>query len=187
MQDKNRYKSNLGFVSEMVEKILEKNEKILFTFIFFFLPKCFQKDSCSGSLTLSRTTNFGLFQTKRVCRQFLYHVNGGKFSKGVENTVEKGEISIKKYFLLFPQGFQKTCIVYTKNKGMFGKGISLFHITLTFTTLKKRTFKTLWEKEKMLATSTLSFFPPIFSTFQTEYEIILSSTNFKCLQLKRIV
>ena len=32
-----------------------------------------------------------------------------KFSKLVEKTVEKGEIARYEQFLLFPQGFQKTC------------------------------------------------------------------------------
>ena len=35
--------------------------------------------------------------------------NGRKFSKRVENTVEKGEITRYEQFLLFPQCFQKTC------------------------------------------------------------------------------
>ena len=39
--------------------------------------------------------------------------NGRKFSKWVEDTVEKGEIARYKQFLLFPQCFQKTCTADT--------------------------------------------------------------------------
>ena len=40
---------------------------------------------------------------------FEFHVNGGNFSREVENTVEKGEIAPYEQFLLFPQCFQNTC------------------------------------------------------------------------------
>ena len=49
-------------------------------------------------------TNFGLFQTERVCRRhfsFGFDKNERKFSKGVENTVGKGEIARNEQFL-FP-------------------------------------------------------------------------------------
>ena len=36
--------------------------------------------------------------------------NGRKFSKQIENSVGKREIARYEQFLLFPQGFQKTCI-----------------------------------------------------------------------------
>ena len=38
---------------------------------------------------------------------FKFHLNGGKFSKMVENTGEKGEIARSEQFLLFLQCFQK--------------------------------------------------------------------------------
>ena len=40
---------------------------------------------------------------------FIFHENGRKFSKRVENSVGKGEIACYEQFLLFPQHFQKTC------------------------------------------------------------------------------
>ena len=43
--------------------------------------------------------------------------NGRKFSKRVENTVEKGEIARYEQFLLFQQCFQKTCISDTWKPG----------------------------------------------------------------------
>ena len=53
--------------------------------------------------------------------------NGRKFSKRVENPVEKGEIARYEPFLLFPQGFQKTCTADTqtrKNQGLCGKELN---------------------------------------------------------------
>ena len=60
-------------------------------------------------------TNFRLF-TK--LKEFAddnsnFNENGRKFSKLVENTVEKGEIALYEQFLLFPQCFQKTCTAGT--------------------------------------------------------------------------
>ena len=37
----------------------------------------------------------------------------GEFSKGVENTVGKGEIACNEQFLIYPQCFQKTCSANT--------------------------------------------------------------------------
>ena len=55
-------------------------------------------------------TNSIIFQAKRVFKwQFQYEENGRKFLIRVENTVGKGEIVRYEQFLLFPQGFQKTC------------------------------------------------------------------------------
>ena len=53
--------------------------------------------------------------------------NGRKFSKQVENTVRKGEIACYQQFVIFPQCFQKTSIADTKNQGLFGKGLTLYH------------------------------------------------------------
>ena len=70
-------------------------------------------------LTLSQTTNFGLFQTKRVCRRkFYFDENGSKFSKWVENTVDKAEITRYEQFLLFPQCFQKTISADMQKQGL---------------------------------------------------------------------
>ena len=43
---------------------------------------------------------------------FKFDEYGGKFSTKVENTVGKGEIARYEQFLLFPQCFQKNCIVW---------------------------------------------------------------------------
>ena len=51
-------------------------------------------------------TNFGLFQTERVCsNNFKFVENGRKLPKQVENTVGKGEISRYEQFLFFPRCF----------------------------------------------------------------------------------
>ena len=44
---------------------------------------------------------------------FEFDKNGRKFSKRVENTVEKGEIARYEQFLPFPLCFQKTCTADT--------------------------------------------------------------------------
>ena len=60
-------------------------------------------------LTLSETTNVGLFQTERVADDnFNCDENGRKICKWVENTVGKGEIARHEQFLLFLQCFQKS-------------------------------------------------------------------------------
>ena len=89
------------------------------------------KAFADDDLTHYKTTNFRLFQTERVCRQFQFEENGRKLSKQVENTVGKGEIARCEQFLLFPQSFQKACfpgaskgvIVWeSKIEICFGKG-----------------------------------------------------------------
>ena len=67
------------------------------------------------ALTFSQTTNFRLVQTQSNYAEdnFKFDENGRKFSKWVENTAEKGEISFYMQFLLFPPCFQKTCTADT--------------------------------------------------------------------------
>ena len=50
--------------------------------------------------------NFRVLQTERVCRRNSMKICR-KFSKWVENTVEKGEIARYEQFLLFPTVFSK--------------------------------------------------------------------------------
>ena len=90
------YGSNIGTLSVRVcVSTLSKMAKILGS--SGLTLKCFPNDK------------FRLLQTESVCRlQFLFNVNGRKFSKWVENTVGKGEIAPYEQFLLCPQCFQKT-------------------------------------------------------------------------------
>ena len=70
-------------------------------------------------LTLSKTTNYRLFQIQRVSdNYFEFDENGGEFSISVENTVGKGEIAHFEQFLLFPTEFQKICIADKKKQGL---------------------------------------------------------------------
>ena len=68
------------------------------------------KSFADDILTLSQTTNFRRFQIEKFAKDnFKFDENDGKFSKGIENTVGKGEIDRYKQFLLLPRCFQKTC------------------------------------------------------------------------------
>ena len=61
-------------------------------------------------LTLSQTTNFGLFQIEQEFADdnIKFYDNGRQFSEMLENAVGKGEIARYEQFLLFQQCFQKT-------------------------------------------------------------------------------
>ena len=64
--------------------------------------------------------------------------NGSKFSKWVENTVGKGEITHYEQFLLSPQCFQKTYTTDTQKLGLVaGKGLGLMCMNLMFPCLVK--------------------------------------------------
>ena len=58
--------------------------------------------------------------------------NGRKFSKSIQNTVEKGEIARYEQFLLSPQCFQRLVLQTRKNQDLFGKGLNELAMTLTF-------------------------------------------------------
>ena len=78
-------------------------------------------------LTLSQTTHFRLFQTKRVADDnFKLDENGRTFSKRIENTVGKGEIARYEQFLLFPQCFQRTFTADTLKPGLVWKRVNMF-------------------------------------------------------------
>ena len=49
---------------------------------------------------------------------FNFDENSRKLSKWVENTVGKGEIARYEQFLLFPQCFQKACLIPGVSKGV---------------------------------------------------------------------
>ena len=59
---------------------------------------------------------------------YKFGVNGGKFSKGVEDTVEREEIARYKQISPIPTVFLKDLYCrHVKNKGLFGKGLTLHH------------------------------------------------------------
>ena len=54
---------------------------------------------------------------------FKFDENGKKFSKGIENTMGKGEIARYEQFLLFPQVFLKYLYCrHVKTRACLGKG-----------------------------------------------------------------
>ena len=50
--------------------------------------------------------------------------NGKRFSKRIENTVEKRKIARHEQFLLFPHCFQETRSSDTQSNWLFGKGLT---------------------------------------------------------------
>ena len=72
------------------------------------------KTSKDASLALSKQQILDSSKLKVFAADnFKFDENGRKFSKQVENTVRKGEITRHEQFLLFPQCFQKTCTADT--------------------------------------------------------------------------
>ena len=62
------------------------------------------------TLTLSQTFDLDSSKLKEFADDdFKFYENDKKYSKGVENTVGKGEIAPYGHFLPFPLYFQKTC------------------------------------------------------------------------------
>ena len=89
--------------------------------VMFMILTCISGDT--DLLTLSQTTNFRLFQTKRVCRrQFNCKEDCRNLLKMVENTVGKGEIAHYEQFLLFPVFSKALDCRHIKTRACLGKG-----------------------------------------------------------------
>ena len=56
---------------------------------------------------------------------FKFNENGRKLSRHVEDTVAKGEIARYEQFLLFPQGFRKTCNADTYKPGLVWERVKM--------------------------------------------------------------
>ena len=70
-------------------------------------------------LTLCQTTNYRSSKLKEFADDnFKFDENGEIFSKGLKNTVGKGEIGRYEQFLLFPHCFQKICTADTEKPGL---------------------------------------------------------------------
>ena len=63
---------------------------------------------------------------------FKFGESSRKFSKRVENAVGKGQIAHNEQFLVFPQCFQRLILQTRKNQGLFGKGSTLYQMTIFF-------------------------------------------------------
>ena len=78
------------------------------------------------TLTLSQTTNFGLFQVKKIAdNNFEFDKMARKLSKWVENTGEKEKLLVKSNFSFSHSVFKRYILQTRKNQGLFGKGLSV--------------------------------------------------------------
>ena len=118
------------------KKTLWKKEKLLITSNFFFSHNVFQ--SCllllrrneylwSKELTLYQTTNFGLLQTKRVCRR-QFQITW-KWQKGLQKCRkhwEKEKLLLTSNFSFSHSVFKRLVLQTCKKQGLFGKGLTLY-------------------------------------------------------------
>ena len=81
-----------------------------------------------SSINLSQTTNFRLFQTKRVCRrQFLTLMKMAEsFPKGQKTLREKEKLLVTTIFSFSHSDFKRLTLQTRKNQGLFGKGLRWF-------------------------------------------------------------
>ena len=99
----------VGFLSHTyVETVCHENSLTLYQFGDLSKFKAWQLNPFSKRLIVdsSKLNEF-------ADNSFRHDENGRKFSKWVENTVGKGEITHYEQFLLFAQCFQKTCTADT--------------------------------------------------------------------------
>ena len=104
---------NLAQMIEMLDKVLEKEKMLVRLHNFTWY-----------SLTLSKWQILDSSKIKDFADDnFEFNENGRKFSKRVENTLEKGEIACCEQFLLLPQCFQKDLYHrHVKTRACLGKG-----------------------------------------------------------------
>ena len=75
-------------------------------------------------LTQSKTTNFRLFQTQKVCRRhFRSDENGSKLSKRVENTVEKEKLLVTSNFSFSHSVFKRIVSQGSQKVSLCGNGL----------------------------------------------------------------
>ena len=86
-------------------------------------------------------TNPRLFHIERPCNdKFDENV---EILKGHKSTVGKGDIACYKQFLLFPQCFKRLVPQTCKDKGLFGKGLTLSQTSPCFYESTLQVLKTL--------------------------------------------
>ena len=119
--------------------------------------------------------------------------NGAKFSKRVENTVGKGEISCYMQFLLLKTSvFERLVLQTNKSIGLFRNGLTLYHTILTFNDPKKEAFWKHCGKRRKCWKPAFSPFPTMLSTlpkanFKFSVTFILSSANYFNLDQSKIL
>ena len=132
----------MGYVSESVENIVEKEELRLTCIFSFFIP-CFSQSFflrvvktlssfqfCSihdiqHILTLSQTTSFRLFQTERGCRHTISALMKMEESSpnGWKTLWEKEKLLVTSNFSFSHSVFKRLQLQTRKNHGLFGKGL----------------------------------------------------------------
>ena len=83
-------------------------------------------------------------------------------SKYVENTVGKGEIACYEQFSFSHSVFKRLVLQTCKNKGLFGKGLTLYNTIRRLTTLRKKPFKTIVGKGEIVDNQHFLLFPTMF-------------------------
>ena len=143
-----------------------EKEKLLVTSNFSFSYSVFKRLVSQERQKVSLCGN-GLNPSK-PCKElsednFKFDLNGGKFSKGVENALGKGDIARYEQFLLSLKCFQKTCTADRKKHGLVWERINPFPNKPRFSrACSTNLLKILWEKEKLVTVSNFSFSHSVF-------------------------
>ena len=87
----------------------------------FYLSSWTWNNTGAKYLNPSKMTNFVLSKTERVQKNLYIHVHGEKFSKGIENSVGKGDIAHNEQFLLFPVFSQDLYCSHVKRRACLRK------------------------------------------------------------------
>ena len=124
---------------------------------------------------------------------FRHNENGMKSSlNGWKRLWKKEKLLIITNFPFSHTVFKRLILQTCKTKGLFGKGITFYCTTTTFNDPEKERFlKTLWERKKMLVSSSFFSFPH-FLPFPNQISIfgilfILSSANAFDLDKSKIL
>ena len=97
-----------------------------------YFPKEYSElSSKRSSLHFPKRQILGSSKVKAFAHDnFNFDENGRRFSRWVENTVGKGEISRYEQFLLFPQSFQKTYSADMQKPGLVWERVNRFALSL---------------------------------------------------------
>ena len=141
--------------------------------------------------------NFKLFQTERVAdNNYKFDDHGRKFSRRVENTVGKTKLLFMNNFSFFHSVFSRRVLQTHENKGLFGKGLTLYLVVQTcndldsqlFTTQSRllmtqmeEAFENILGKGEIAGNQYFLLFPKCYLSFQKQ--ISISKLHlFYCLQ-----
>ena len=102
----NRFENPVNPIRSLLSEMKDFSMYLLFPTHYRFFQDPFNPFPNGNILDWSKLKEF-------ADDNFKFDENSRKFSRRVENTVEKGEIARYEQFLRFPQCFQKTCIADT--------------------------------------------------------------------------